>query len=47
MSIGSGNVLGILSGEFTGAKKSLRIMYAALIMLFIGIVCIGYAGSIQ
>jgi hypothetical protein len=47
MSIGSGNVLGILTGEFNGAKKSLRIMYAALLLLFIGIVCIGYAGSLQ
>jgi hypothetical protein len=47
MSIGSGNVLGILSGEFNGAKKSLRIMYTALLLLFFGIVCIGYAGSFQ
>jgi L-rhamnose-H+ transport protein len=47
MSIGSGNVLGILSGEFNGAKKSLRLMFASLLLLFIGIVCIGYAGSLQ
>lgn len=46
VSIGSANLIGIFSGEFHGAKKSLNIMYVALIVLFAGILCIGYAGSL-
>ncbi len=46
VSIGSANLLGILSGEFKGAKKSLKMVYISLLCLIIGICCIGYAGSL-
>lgn len=47
VSIGSGNLIGIFTGEFHGAKRALKILFAAFLFLVVGIVCIGYAAKIQ
>ncbi len=46
MSVGSANFWGIVTGEFMGAAKAKKIMYLSLLFIILGVICIGYAGSL-
>ncbi len=47
MAVASGNVWGIITGEWRGTgRKPLRLMIAGLLFLFIGIVIVGFSGTL-